>query len=134
MGELSSYHLAVSIISAIDYLAKSALKFSMPILVLHGDKDCYIQTKAVKKFVKKSKCPDISMKIIADGYHELYLDKEKGVLFAKMNEWIRSHLEAGRASRGFKNFAFRTKLQYSRRVNVKRLRLIGALYVVAMLL
>lgn len=131
---MSSYRLAVSILSAIDYLAKSAMKFNMPMLVLHGDKDCYIQTKAVKRFVKKSKCPDISMKIIANGYHELYLDKEKDVLFSKMNEWIRGHLEAGRVSRGFKNFNFRTKLQYSRGVNIRRLRAIAAFYVVAMLL
>lgn len=134
LGKLNSYHLAVSIIGAISYLAKSTLKLNMPILVLHGGKDCYIQTKAVTKFVKKSKCPDISLKIIADGYHEIYLDKEKEVLFSKMNEWIRSHLDGGRVSRGFKNFPFRTKLEYSRRFNRRRLRIAIVIYLIGILL
>lgn len=133
-GKLISYNLAVSIVSAINFLAKSTLKFRPPMLVLHGDKDCYIYTKAVKKFVKKSNCPDISLKIIADGYHELYLDKEKELLFARMTEWIKSHLEAGKISRGFKSYPFKTKLNYSRKINTRRLKAFIAFYFIGMLL
>lgn len=133
-GQLTRFHLAVSIIRAINFLSRSALKFRPPILVLHGDKDCYIPTKAVKKFVKKSNCPDISLKVVSDGYHELYLDKEKDVFFARMTEWIKGHLEAGTISRGFKSYPFKTELNYSRKINTRRLKIVAALYVLGMLM
>lgn len=134
MGELTSFSLAVSIIRAIGFLSRSNLKFRPPMLVLHGGNDCYINTKAVKKFVKRANCSDISLKIIAEGYHELYLDKEKELLFSKILEWIKGHLDGGNHSRGYKNYAFRTRIDYSRKINTHRLKVVIILYLIGMLL
>ena len=80
---------------------KTLLKFfNYPLLVIQGSKDILNKTEGIVKIIKEMQSPDKTIKIIENGYHELYADKEKDGVAKMMVDWVLDRVDDDHSSLG----------------------------------
>lgn len=62
-------------------------KVSLPLLLIHGDKDGLTSHKATEQFAAKAS-GDVTLKIWKDGFHELHNDPDKLEVLEYIYQWI----------------------------------------------
>jgi alpha-beta hydrolase superfamily lysophospholipase len=86
-----SAKLAMDMFSNGDWTVENASKFSLPLLLLQGEKDHIVSFEKTKQFAAKVPESLITFKIFPGLYHELHNEYEQEQVFNFILEWINQH-------------------------------------------
>ncbi len=86
-----SVKLAMDTLSNGDFILHEAEKFSIPLLLLQGEKDHIVNQEKTRQFAAKVPDPIITFKIFPELYHELHNEFEQEQVFFVILEWINQH-------------------------------------------
>lgn len=82
---------ALGMIDSGQHSLRTVGKLSVPLLLLHGDKDGITSHRATERFAAQAS-GDVTLKIWEGGYHELHNEPEKMEVLDYMHGWLQNHL------------------------------------------
>ena len=91
----------LSIIKSIAFFHLRLSDFDKPLLVIQGSMNFLNQTEAMMRLFQRIAVKDKKLKIINNGYHELYMDLEKKNFVLALIAWIDERAVQGCPVRGF---------------------------------
>ena len=92
--------MMLSILKSISFFQSHLNDFDKPLLVIQGSMNFLNQTEAMMRLFQRMLIKDKKLKIINNGYHELYMDLEKRNFMLAMIGWIDERTAKGCAGKG----------------------------------
>jgi len=80
-----------STIDAIDWINQHASEWTLPVLIMHGEKDRLSYVEGSREFASKIK-GDCTLKIWTGLSHEVHNEPEKEQVFEFLRQWLDNHL------------------------------------------
>jgi alpha-beta hydrolase superfamily lysophospholipase len=75
-----------------DWIQEHVADWSLPLLILHGEKDRLINPADSRRFYNNVPIEDKTYLELKDGYHEPHNDLEKEFVIQRIGDWIEAHL------------------------------------------
>lgn len=93
----ATFRMACVTLDAIPYVFAEAGRFSLPLLVMHGDQDSLAYKNGSQEFVAavlagEESNKDVTLKLWEGLYHETHNELEKDEVLAYLVSWIEMHL------------------------------------------
>jgi len=82
------FGLVRDLIKSIRFVQSRVEKFSYPCLVIQGAKDVVVNYHDISSVFKSIPAPDKTIRIMEEGFHEIYVDKEKDRVAETIIEWL----------------------------------------------
>lgn len=79
-----------STLEAISWMEKHASEWTLPVLIMHGEKDILGYAEGSREFSSKIK-GDVTLKIWSGLYHEIHNEPEKEEVFGYLRQWLDEH-------------------------------------------
>jgi alpha-beta hydrolase superfamily lysophospholipase len=90
--DLGSMRLGQELIKTTAWVQEQADQWSLPILIIHGEKDRIINPADSRRFFENIPIEDKTYLELKDGYHEPHNDLDKGFAIQRIGDWIEAHL------------------------------------------
>ena len=105
------------VIKSISQNQKKLAEFKYPLLIFHGNKNMAINHKDIFKAVKTIGSNDKTLKIVENGYIELYCDLEKEALGVTMMDWVLKRLKKAPVLGNLSHYKFKSGPPKARLLN-----------------
>lgn len=86
-----SPRLAVETLSALEWTQAHAADLQVPLLLILGAADPIAPTEGSLAFFKNVKMEDKVLKLYEGGYHQAFIDSNRGLVLADVAEWLDQH-------------------------------------------
>lgn len=87
-----STRLYRELVTQMSYRAEIASKLRCPVLVLQAGDDHVVSREKTERFFEELSMLDKTLQILEGQYHEVLNEVERGLLFARIGDWILKHL------------------------------------------
>jgi acylglycerol lipase len=79
-----------STLEAISWMEQHASEWTLPVLIMHGEKDILGYAQGSREFSSKIK-GDVTLKIWSGLFHEIHNEPEKEEVFGYLHQWLDEH-------------------------------------------
>jgi alpha-beta hydrolase superfamily lysophospholipase len=84
--------LFVKLAEGLHLLPGRAAEISLPVLLIHGQEDRLCSADGAKMYVEGTSSPDITVKMYAEGRHEMFNETNRAEVLADLAAWLDSRL------------------------------------------